>query len=89
MNTSSKWVLLSFAMGTGWGREVRELEGAGGSLASAGHAAPRLPLGPFCAPRKGDVGPAFPDNFAHVLLAAALASAGKAARLLLAMPGKA
>lgn len=24
MNTSSKWVLLSFAVGTGWGREVQE-----------------------------------------------------------------
>lgn len=24
MNTSSKWVLLSLAMGTGWGREVQE-----------------------------------------------------------------
>lgn len=94
MNTSSKWVLLSFAMGTGWGREVQEPAlGLPGRRKEdwhrGGHTAPRLLLGPFCAPQKRDVGPAFHDNFARVLLAATLASAGKAACLLLAKPGKA
>lgn len=54
-----------------------------------GHTAPRLLLGPFCASRQRNTGLAFHDNFANVLPAVPLASAGKAACLLLAMPGKA
>lgn len=60
-----------------------------GSLASGWTHGPQTPSGPLRAPRKRNVGPAFHENDAHVLLAAALASAGKAACLLLAMPGKA
>lgn len=49
MNTSSKWVLLSFAMGTGWEREVQEPAlGLSGRRKEAwhrgGHMAPRLLL---------------------------------------------
>lgn len=74
MNTSSKWVLLSFAMGTGWGREVQEPAlGLPGRRKEAwhldGHMAPRLLLGLFCAPEQRDMGPAFP-NFASFISSA-------------------
>lgn len=61
-----------------------------GSLASGWTHGLQTPSWSFlCSPEEGWGGPAFHDNFAHVLLAATLASAGKAACLLLAMPGKA
>lgn len=95
MNTSSKWVLLSFAMGTGRGREVQEpAPGLPGRRKArrhlGGHLAPSLLHGPLCPLPQRNRGLAFHDHFAHFYrLAEPLASARKAACLLLAMPGKA
>lgn len=95
MNTSSKWVLLSFAMGTGWGREVQKPAlGLPGRSKEAWPGVDTWPLDSSLVlsvlpPGHGDMAPAFRDHFANVLSAAPLASVGKAACLLLAMPGKA
>ena len=94
MNTSRKWVLLFFAMGTGWGREVQEPAlGLPGRRKEAWHGVDTCPQTPprffLCSLPSTGIWLRVFMVFANVLLAVPLVSVGKAACLLLAMPEKA